>query len=517
MKKSFIYLPGIIAATILIVVILQSGPLQGTVKIENYTDVNRPAGIEPDYSGIVIPPNIAPLNFMVREQGEDFLVRIRSAEGESLSVRDPAGSIRIPPGKWKSLLSANRGKELFFEICVKDPQGRWLRYEPIVNTIAVEEIDSYLVYRFMKPVFNFWSDISIHQRNLENYDISPVLHNKWFEDKSCFNCHSCPNNDGKTLTMGVRSATYGSSTLLARGSVVDKIDAKWGYTAWHPSGQVAAYSINKVNQFFHSAGQQIRDVVDLDSAMAYYDVKSKEARNIAAVSARDRLETYPAWTPDGRYLYYCSAPILWQDRNKVPPENFSELKYDLMRVSYDLHSDQWGEAETVLSAEKTGLSILLPRISPDGKFLLFTMCDYGCFPVFRPASDLYLMDLQSGEYHKLSNNSEFSESWHSWSSNSRWIVFSSKRLDGFFTRPFFSYVDEQGNSSKPFVLPQQDPSYYNSLLETLSVPELLNSPVQVNWRTMARALRSSDVIEVDPIVTGASPAIEVSEPWQQRR
>ena len=89
-----------------------------------------------------------------------------------------------------------------------------------------------------------------------------------------------------------------------------------------------------------------------------------------------------------------------------------------------------GQPETVLSAKETGLSILLPRVSPDGWFLLFCMCRYGCFPAFHPTSDLYLMDVAKGPTRSAPINREFSESWHSWSSNSRWIAFSSKRGEG---------------------------------------------------------------------------------------
>ena len=134
-------------------------------------------------------------------------------------------------------------------------------------------------------------------------------------------------------------------------------------------------------------------MVDLDSALVCYRVESGKADSPQELADKDRLETYPTWSPDGKYLYFCSAPVLWKDRNAVPPEDYDKLKYDLRRIPYDIATDQWGKAETVLSAEETGQSILLPRISPDGRFLLFCMCRYGCFPVYQPSSDLYLMDL----------------------------------------------------------------------------------------------------------------------------
>jgi Tol biopolymer transport system component len=304
--------------------------------------------------------------------------------------------------------------------------------------------------------------------------------------------------------------------LIARDGDIKKIGARWGYTAWHPSGRLAVYSINKVRQFFHTGGLEVRDVVDLDSAIVCYHVDNNKVVCPPELSDKNRLETYPAWSPDGRYLYYCSGPILWQNRNIVPPDNYDKLKYDLRRIAYDHETDQWGKVETVLAADEIGLSILLPRISPDGRFLLFCMCKYGCFPVYQPSSDLYLMDLATGEYRKLAINSVYSESWHSWSSNSRWIAFSSKRRGGFLTRTYLSYVDENGRIHKPFILPQKDPTYYDSLLETFSVPELINSRVKVNKFLLARTSRSEPPEILDIPITGATPQAVPSEPWQER-
>ncbi|MEJ2704347.1 MAG: hypothetical protein P8Z79_18080, partial [Sedimentisphaerales bacterium] len=291
------------------------------------------------------------------------------------------------------------------------------------------------------------------------------------------------------------------------------IGAKWGYTAWHPSGRLAVYSINKVRQFFHAGGMEVRDVVDLDSALLCYHLSSEKVTCPKELADKDRLETYPTWSPDGRYLYFCSAPILWQDRDTVPPENFDKVRYDLRRIAYDIETDQWGEVETVLSAEETGLSILLPRISPDGRFLLFCMCRYGCFPIYQPSSDLYLMNLATGDYHKLAINSSYSESWHSWSSNSRWIAFSSKRQGGSLTRTYLSYIDAEGEAHKPFVLPQKDPEYYDSLIETLSLPELIQDRVKVSKSLLTRVARSEPSTTVDIPLTGATPLATPSEPW----
>ncbi|MHC4745116.1 MAG: TolB family protein [Planctomycetota bacterium] len=480
-----------------------------------FSQVDNEPNISPDYSGVVIPSNIAPLNFRILEEGEAYCVKIHSDSGQAIDMSTKTGRIRIPLRKWRSLLDANKGRELFLDVYVRNTENKWLQFKRITNTIAKEDIDRTLVYRFMKPVYNGWRDMGIYQRSLTDFDVSPVMRGRSFSD-GCLNCHSFVGNAPGSMTIGLRSQKYGSSTLLARDGDVRKIGAKWGYTAWHPSGRLAAYSINKVRQFFHAGGMEVRDVVDLDSAILCYRADSGKVVSPAELADKSRLETYPTWSPDGRYLYFCSGPVLWQDRDAVPPENYDKLRYDLKRIAYDMETDQWGEVETVLSADETGLSILLPRISPDGRFLLFCMCKYGCFPVYQPSSDLYLMDLATGDYRKLAVNSSYSESWHSWSGNSRWIAFSSKRQGGSLTRTYLSYIDESGRAHKPFVLPQEDPEYYDSLIETFSVPELIADRIKVSKSLLARVARSEPSVAVDIPITGATPQVGPSEPWLER-
>jgi len=484
--------------------------------VDQYNPVRRPAEIKPDYSDTVIPPNIAPLNFTIVEPGKKFLVKIFAANGKPITVCSNNAKIKIPLKRWKRLLMENKGKKLFFDIFAYEQQKGWQKYQTISNTIANEKIDPYLVYRFMQPIHNWWRHIGIYQRNIENYKISLVLHGDSL-NYGCINCHTFYNNSPEKMTIGIRSRKYGSSALMSSGKKVSKIDAKWGYTSWHPSGELAAYSVNKVRQFFHTNELENRDVVDLDSAIVYYILDSQETKTIPALSQKDRLETYPAWSPDGKYLYYCNAPMLWQDRNAMPPAKYNQVQYDLMRISYDHREDKWAEPETILSAKETGLSILLPRVTPDGRFLVFAMCDYGCFPIYRTSSDLYLMDLETGRYRKMEVNSEYSESWHSFSANSRWMAFSSRKRGGLFTRTYFAYIDESGFAHKPFILPQKNPTYYDSLLHTYSVPELITQPVAAGAKALSRAARSEKSIETNMPITGATPTAQQPNQWQQER
>ena len=86
-------------------------------------------------------------------------------------------------------------------------------------------------------------------------------------------------------------------------------------------------------------------------------------------------------------------------------------------------------------------------------------------------------------------NSDDTESYHSWSSNGRWVVFSSRRYDGTFTRPFFTHIDKQGHATKPFELPTKDPDRHRQLLKSYNVPEFMRGPVSLSPQHIADVMK----------------------------
>jgi hypothetical protein len=465
--------------------------------------VNRPPQIRPDYRDAVLPPNIAPLNFLVEEPGTAYAVRVRSAEGEPIDVVSRTPRIVIPPSRWRRLLGANRGGTLYFDVCARRADGQWERFEPIENTVADADCDRYLFYRLIKPIHVVYADVAIYQRDLTTYEQSLVVSNRSFGGR-CVNCHSFSPHHPDRMILQCRGSKGGpdkNGMVVVRGGEVVKVDtralprdaesqrgritqSKGAYASWHPDGRVVAFSANKISQFFHAVGE-VRDVFDEESDLALYDAQSNTVTTTPEISRPDRLETLPTWSPDGRYLYFCSA-------DPAPVERYREVRYDLMRIGYDAASGQWGDLEPVLLAEDTGLSITEPRVSPDGRWLLFCMSDYGAFPVYQDSCDLYLLNLDTRQHHRLSVNSPRSDCWHCWSRNGRWIAFASKRRDGVFARIYFSYVDEEGRAHKPVLLPQKDPSFYDRFIKTYNVPELSPTPVPASARALARAIRSEE-------------------------
>jgi hypothetical protein len=486
------------------------------VSIDRYNSMNQFPKIRPDYCGTVIPPNIAPLNFLIKEKGVRYYVKIHSKQGTPIEILSRTPKISIPEASWHELLSLNHGQELYVDIFVEAENKSWNKFQTVSNKIANEEIDAFLVYRKIHPSHNTWSFMGLYQRDLQNFKETPVLKNDRYQ-YGCAHCHTFCNNSSDKISISTRSRDYKSSLLIVEGDKIYKIVKKFGFTAWHPSGRLLALTINYPPLVLHANRNEMRDIVDIDSWIGLYYIDSEEIKTIPQLSRKDWLENYPTWSPDGRYLYFCNAKMLWTDTKTVPPEHYQESKYSLYRISYDIEKDQWGEIEAILLSKETGLSMNQPRVSPDGRWLTFSMCDYSCWPSYHPDSDLYILDLKKTEetrkpvYRKMEINSDECESWHTWSSNSRWIVFSSKKENPLFNRTYITYVDENGKLYKAFVVPHEDPTFYDSYLMTYTIPELVTEPVKNTEEKLARVIRDVENVPVDMAITGATPKKENRE------
>ncbi|HBZ20046.1 MAG TPA: hypothetical protein DEO60_02870, partial [Bacteroidales bacterium] len=152
----------------------------------------------------------------------------------------------------------------------------------------------------------------------------------------------------------------------------------------------------------------------------------------------------------------------------------------LCRVSFDPSTRKTGPLELIFNASENNKSASFPRISPDGNYIVITLHNYGCFPIWHKEADLYEIDLISMKPVAMHLNSDFTDSYHSWSSNSRWLVFSSKRDDGLTARFYISHIEENGTSGKPFIMPQKDPEFYGRFIKSFNLPELSTLEVNVN-------------------------------------
>ncbi len=462
------------------------------IKMDDKIPVSdRQLKIEPDYTGLIIPPNIAPLNFNIKDTASAFFVKIFSSKGNPIEIYSKTPKILISQKKWKELLKINKGNDLAFEISAMDKSKKWSRFRQIKNKIAAENIDPYLYYRILYPGYESWTELSIDRRNTESFTSQSLIKNS-VADENCINCHSF--NNGRTDDFlfhmrGSMGGTYFYSDGKFRKVNLKTTEMKNGavYPRWHPSGKFVAFSTNLIRQRFHSSDNKKVEVEDLESSLVLYDVEKNEIMNIELPDKGKYMDTYPEWSPDGRYLYFCRTEQITEKTS------YKEIKYNLYRVLFDPLTRTNGEPELVFDASAINKSISFPRISPDGKFLIATLADYGCFPVWHKESDLYLIDLSNFKSTRLSLNSDYADSYHSWSSNGRWLLFSSKRGDGLTASPYISYIDENGISGKPFILPQKDPDFYGKFLKSFNIPEF--STLKIGLRPgEIRRLAKSDAI-----------------------
>ncbi|MBM4089566.1 MAG: hypothetical protein FJ276_09075 [Planctomycetes bacterium] len=469
-----------------------------------FSAAGRPARIVPDYADCWLPPNICPISFRIEEAGAEYRVHAHADACAGFVVGSRGASVSFPSTPWRNLLDGNRGGQLRFDVYVRQAGAGWRKFDSIVSQVAAEDIDPYVAYRLLGPIQVLSSNMGTYQRELSTYVQTPILESKEGSSRRCVNCHTFANNDPDSMVLHLRGAE-GTALLVARNGRVSKVDTRrsehappGSYGAWHPNAKLVALSFSAMVQFFHTAGNR-RDVFMFDSDLGVLSVESNRVIACPAIADPDYVETFPCWSADGKALIFSRTKRQWTDRtgNEGPvPPVYKDVRFDLMRIAFDPDTCTWGDLETVLAADRVGLSIVEPRVSPDNRTALVTMTDYGCFPIFRDSSDLYFVDLNSGAYRPLSANSPESDSWHSWSRNGRWIVFASKRETGVFSRLFFSYVDRDGRDQKPFPLPQKNPDFYDALLDNFNAPEFAVKPVGVNQREFLRAIYRTSTLPV---------------------
>lgn len=476
MRKKTIYTLATTLCSILLLSLYIGGNTFSNEKPDEiaFTQSETPS-IFPDYKEVNIPYNIAPLNFRINETIDKCYIQVTDETGNTIDFYGK-NHVEFPEDTWKTLLQANKGKTLKLSVATKKDDS-WTQWAPFSIYINDQAIDSHLVYRLIEPGYEKWHIIGIYQRNLETFEETPIIKNN-MTGYNCINCHSFCMNDPNQMMFHMR-ATYGG-TYVIQNQRINKLNTKteqtisnMTYPYWHPSGNFITTSVNDIKQFFHSVKEKKMEVFDLESDVVVYDVHNKEILSKASFITKDHFETFPAFSPDGNWLYFCTAPA------QTMPDNYDKIRYHLCRVAFDAEKKEFVmPIDTLVKADS--LSSTLPRISPDGRFLMYTETSYGQFPIWHTGAELRMIDLGNHQPINMDAiNSPDTESYHSWSSNSQWVVFSTRRDNGLYTLPYICHIDKDGKPSKPFLLPQENPDTYDYLLYSYNIPELTKGPVEV--------------------------------------
>ncbi len=511
--RSRILLTAIVAVSVGVVLLVSRSPVPD---ISTATKSDRKPRIHPDYTSLVMPPNIAPLNFRILEDGEDFVVAFSSAQGQGVQVHCPDGNCRIPMKSWQRLLDGNRGHSLSFDVFKQTQDGAWLQFKRITNKVAEEPIDSHIVYRRLLPNKARSAIRGIYQRDLESFEKSALITTR---DGTihCFNCHTFHQHDPNRFLLHVRGEHQGM--VLVTDNEIRKIDTKTdpmfrplAYASWHPDGQHIAGTCNRfIGHTPANARTFYFEALEKRGELVVYNVATNTISSTEAVFGHDHIETHPCWSHDGKYIYYCRAT----DVPIARPKDWDVSDFDLMRISYDVDTESWGTPETLKAYSELGLSCAFPRPSPCGRYVLHILSDKTTFPIHQESADVYLFDLETREHRRLDAVcSDLAESYPRWSSNGRWLTFLSNRNDGMSALPYLSYFDTEGEVHKPLVVPQDDPEYYDTFIDTYNTLEPVKSRVNVDTFNLARAIQQEaikaefpDPPQVDAY-TGPTPPVQ---------
>jgi tetratricopeptide (TPR) repeat protein len=206
--------------------------------------------------------------------------------------------------------------------------------------------------------------------------------------------------------------------------------------------------------------------------LAWYSRATGEMRALPGADDPRYVHTGAVWSPDGQYLVYAQAeakePYLEghnlaeyaNDPNETP------IQYDLYRIPFN--EGRGGQPQPIAGASRNGMSNTFPKVSPDGRWIVFVKCHNGL--LMRPDSQLFVVPAGGGQARRMRCNTPLMNSWHSFSPNGRWLVFSSKSRSP-YTGMFLTHLDEQGNDSPAIYVENS-----TSANRAVNIPEFVNVP-----------------------------------------
>ena len=452
--------------------------------------------IYPDYLEVTIPIDIAPLNFsMANDSINTIDVKVKGSKGGSLYVNGEYADFDID--EWQQIVKQNKGGKLTVTVCAKK-DGQWTQYRDFNIYISNYSLDEWgITYRRIAPGYEMYGKMGIYQRCLSNFEETPLIDNEG-KESMCINCHTTNRTNPNQYVFHVRGEDGG--TVINRSPLPieilqgknDTLGGAMVYPYWHPNKRYCAFSTNKTSQMFHTAKNKRIEVYDSSSDVFVYDVETRTILKDTLIMKKYWAENCPAFSHDGKWLYYITA------KRQIYPTDYDKERYSLCRVSFDEKTGKIGEkVDTIINANQIGKSVTWPRPSYDGRYLMYTLIDYGYFSIWHPESDLWLLDLKTGNTRPITEvNGERAESFHNWNVNSHWFLFTSRRDDGLYTRIYFSSIDNNGRVTKPFMLPQHNPKrYYLESLYSYNTPDFTMSQVKVDTQTMEQNIKNGSRLD----------------------
>ncbi len=318
---------------------------------------------------------------------------------------------------------------------------------------------------------------------------------------TCALCHAF-SADGRTFGLdidyhgdkgGYLMAATASRMELSAQDVISWNDLKVTrnlpnmglFTKLSPDGRYALASVGE------KPFMAILDHVDfsqlffpISGRLAWYDRVTRKMALLAGADEAGFVQASPEWSPDGAKVFFARAPLDFRlhavmgDRRllSVAPGTDIQTLNTQYRIRFDIYQvpfsgGRGGIPEPLAGASANGYSNYFPRVSPDGRWIVFTQSATGM--VGQPDSRLMIVASGGGQARLMRCNTAFYNSWHSWSPNSRWVVFTSK-VNTPYTELFLAHVDAQGRDSPPVWL-----SGLSDPKRAAVIPEFVNPGGQI--------------------------------------
>lgn len=447
---------------------------------------SEPLVIYPDYQDVTVPCNIAPLNFMLRGDYDAIAFQLKDSSGNMLfSFCDKGTKMIFDEYAWQGMMQSYTGQQLTATLMARRTgDGQWVQFPDFGWTISSDKIDPFITYRLIEPGYEVWDNVCIEERCTENFASRLLADGRQLGNR-CMNCHTHGGDRGQYSFFYLRGE--GGGTILNREGKLRKVTLRSPqmrggtvYGDWHPSGRYAVFSTNVIIPAFHADSHRRLEVYDTESDLCVADFDRDTILLCPLVTnTATSYETFPAFSADGRWIYFCTAdnpcgdtlPSATDLRDKI-----HDLHYSLCRLAFDTETGTFGnQIDTIYNARLEGHSVSFPKCSPNGQYLCFTLSDSGTFPIWHREARLGFLRLAGDDIVACIPTDE-NGTYHSWSHNSRWIAFASKRTDGQYGRVYFAHVEDNG-LSKPLTLPQADPEMDDWNLLSYNIPDLSTEPV----------------------------------------
>ncbi len=307
---------------------------------------------------------------------------------------------------------------------------------------------------------------------------------------TCANCHSF-STDGSTFGMDIDGpdgdkGTYGIVPVSEHVEIdYDDIvtwnefpDKKEGLNTFgflsrvSPDGRYVVSTVNEALFVANFTDYQVLQVFyPTRGILAWLDTTTREMKPLPGADDEAYVHCSPSWTPDGKHLVYCRAPARDPYEEGTPlaaypnDPNEPQVRYDLVRMPFN--DGKGGTPVPVDGASANGMSNTFPKVSPDGKWIVYTKCRNGL--LMRPDGKLWIVPAEGGEAREMRCNTWRMNSWHSWSPNGRWLVFSSKAYSP-YTQMLLTHIDEDGNDTPAVVIPNA-----TAANRAVNIPEFVNT------------------------------------------